>query len=79
VYGDLTIRGVTREVVLDTTFNGRGTTPFGQEVIGFSAETMINRHDFGLDWNVALEAGGWLVGDKVKVTLEVEAIRHQAE
>jgi polyisoprenoid-binding protein YceI len=79
VYGDLTIRGVTREVVLDTTFNGRGTTPFGQEVIGFSAETTINRHDFGLNWNVALEAGGWLVGDKVKVTLEVEAIRRQAE
>lgn len=75
VTGDLTIRGTTRPVTLDTTLNGRGKTPFGTEVIGFSAETSINRKDWGLNWNVALEAGGFLVGDTIKITLEVEAIR----
>jgi len=75
VYGDLTIRDVTREVALDTTVNGRGKTPFGTEAAGFTAETSINRKDFGLNWNVALEAGGWLVGDTIKITLEVEAVK----
>jgi polyisoprenoid-binding protein YceI len=56
VIGDLTIRGTTREVTLDTTFNGRGTNPYGKQVAGFTAETQINRKDFGLTWNVALEA-----------------------
>ena len=77
VVGDLTIRGTTREVALDATINGRGATPFGTEVIGISAETSINRKDFGLNWNVALEAGGWLVGDRIKITLEVEAVRQR--
>src|SRR3954451_462097 len=58
VIGDLTIRGATREVALDTTLNGRGTNPWGQQVAGFTAETSINRKDFGLNWNAALEAGG---------------------
>ena len=75
VVGDLTIHGTTREVVLDTTINGRGTNPFGLEVAGFTAETTINRRDFGLTWNVALEAGGVLVGDTVKILLEVEAVK----
>ena len=75
VIGDLTIHGTTREVVLDTTINGRGTNPFGLEVAGFTAETTINRRDFGLTWNMALEAGGVLVGDTVKVLLEVEAVK----
>ena len=75
VTGDLTIRGATRSVVLDTTITGRGTTPFGQQAAGFSAETSINRKDFGLTWNVALEAGGFLVGDQIKIVLEVEAVR----
>jgi polyisoprenoid-binding protein YceI len=75
VVGNLTIHGVTREVTLETTINGRGTTPFGTEVIGFSAETKINRKDFGLGWNVALEAGGFMVGDAIKITLEVEAVK----
>ena len=75
VIGDLTIHGTTREVVLDTTINGRGTNPFGLEVAGFTAETTINRRDFGLNWNVALEAGGVLVGDTVKILLEVEALK----
>ncbi|MCL4508823.1 MAG: YceI family protein [Chloroflexi bacterium] len=74
VYGDLTIRGTTREVTLDTTINGRGKTPFGTTIIGFSAETSINRKDFGLNWNMALEAGGWLVGDTIKITIDAEAV-----
>jgi polyisoprenoid-binding protein YceI len=57
VTGDLTIHGQTREVTLDVTFNGTGTNPLGQPVAGFTAETKINRKDFGLNWNLALEAG----------------------
>lgn len=75
VYGDLTIRGTTHPVVLDTTVNGAGKTPFGTEIIGISAETKINRKDFGLNWNVALETGGWLVGETVKISLEIEAVK----
>lgn len=75
VAGDLTIRGVTRPVVLKATFNGRGKSPFGQEVIGYSATTSFNRKDFGLVWNVGLETGGVMVGDEVKIALEVEANR----
>lgn len=75
VVGDLAIRGVTREVVLDATFNGQGRNPWGQEVAGYSATTEINRKDYGLAWNAALEGGGFLVGDAVKITLEVEAAK----
>ena len=75
IIGDLTIHGLTREVSLDVTFNGTGTNPIGQTVAGFSAETKLNRKDFGLNWNVALEAGGFLVGDQLKVELELEAVR----
>jgi len=73
--GDLTIRDATKEVVLDATFNGRGTSPWGQEVAGYSATTTINRKDYGLGWNAALEGGGVLVGDEVTISLEVEASR----
>ena len=75
VTGDLTINGVTREVTLEVAFNGRGTTPFGTTVAGFSAETKINRKDWGLNWNAPLEAGGVLVSDQVKLNLEVQAVR----
>jgi len=75
VTGDLTIRGQTREITLDVTFNGLGTDPMGRAVAGFTAETQINRKDFGLNWNMALEAGGFLVGDEAKIELEVEAVR----
>jgi polyisoprenoid-binding protein YceI len=75
VLGDLTIRGVTHEVVLETTFNGMGKNPRGQEVAGFTAETTINRKDFGLTWNAALESGGLLVGDKLEILIEVQAVR----
>jgi polyisoprenoid-binding protein YceI len=75
IVGDLTIRGVTREVRLSTTLNGRGVTPFGQEVVGFTAETKIDRKEFGLTYNAALEAGGVLVGDDVNILLEIQASR----
>lgn len=73
VIGDLTIHGQTRQVTLQTTRNGQGKNPWGQTVAGFSAETTISRKDFGLEWNVALETGGFLVGDNIKITLEIEA------
>src|SRR5262245_49459796 len=75
VTGDLTIRGQTREVTLDVTFNGVGTNPLGQSVAGFTAEAEVNRKDFGLNWNMALEAGGFLVGDHIKIEIELEAVR----
>jgi polyisoprenoid-binding protein YceI len=74
IYGDLTIRGVTREVVLEAEFNGSGQSPFGTTIAGFTAHTSFNRKDFDLNWNVALETGGWLVSDTVKVSLEIEAV-----
>jgi polyisoprenoid-binding protein YceI len=75
VYGNLTILGVTREVVLNTEYNGQNTTPWGTEVIGFTADTKISRKDWGLTYNAALESGGFLVGDDIKIHLEVEAIK----
>lgn len=75
IAGDLTVRDVTREVVLDATLEGRAKSPWGDERAGFSAKTNINRKDFGLTWNVALETGGFLVGDEVTISLEVEAVK----
>ncbi|HEX6307121.1 MAG TPA: YceI family protein [Longimicrobiales bacterium] len=75
ITGDLTIRGVTREVVLDAEENGRGKDPWGQEKLGFTATTSIDRKDFGLTWNQALEAGGVLVSDEVKIHIDGQAIR----
>ena len=73
--GDLTIRDVTREGVLDGAYEGRITDPWGNDRIAFSAEGSISRNDFGVRWNQALETGGVVVGDKVKLTLRVEAVR----
>src|SRR5688500_9455283 len=78
VIGDLSIRGVTEKVVLEAEKVGATTSPWGQQVIGFEASTDVNRKDFGLTWNVALEAGGFLVGDNIKINLEVEAIKQEA-
>lgn len=75
VYGDLTIKDVTREVVLNVEFNGEGTTPYGQKIAGFEASTKIDREDFGLTWNVALETGGWLVGKDIKISIDAEVIK----
>ena len=74
VYGDLTVRGVTREVVLDVDYLGQNTDPWGGTRVGFEGSTKINREDFGLTWNVALETGGVLVGKDIKINLDVEAI-----
>ncbi|MEH0845110.1 YceI family protein [Micromonospora sp. CPCC 205711] len=73
--GELTIKGVTRPVDLEVEFEGVGRTPFGQDVFGFTATTEIDREDFGLTWNVALETGGVLVGKKIKIEIEGEAVR----
>jgi polyisoprenoid-binding protein YceI len=78
VTGDLTINGTTREVALAATFNGSATNPFGKTVAGFSAEGTINRKDWGLNWNAPLEAGGVLVSDQVKLSIEVQAVRVEA-
>lgn len=75
IIGDLTIRDVKREVAMDATLAGSGKTPWGATVAGFSAETMISRKDFGLTWNVGLETGGLLVGDELKISLDVEAVK----
>jgi polyisoprenoid-binding protein YceI len=75
VDGDLTIRDVTRPLGLQVTFHGLQNDPWGGTRIGFDATTDFRRKDFGLEWNVALEGGGVLVGDKVTVELEVEALK----
>ena len=75
VEGELTIAGITRPVVLETELVGTQQDPWGNERVGFNARTEINREDWGLTWNAALETGGFLVGKTVKVELEVEAVR----
>ena len=74
VEGDLTIKGITRPVALETEFNGVAVDPFGNTRAGLSAETTISRKDFGLTWNAVLEAGGVLVSDKVAINLELAFI-----
>lgn len=76
--GNLTIHGVTHEVTFDTTFEGTGKDPWGNERAGFSAEAKINRKDYGLVWNVALETGGILVGDQVKIAIQISAVKQAA-
>lgn len=75
VYGELTIRGVTREVELRGRFNGEIVDPWGNTKAGFEASTRINRKDYGLTWNKALETGGFVVGDEVEIGLEIEATK----
>jgi polyisoprenoid-binding protein YceI len=74
VHGNLTIRGVTREVALTGSFEGRALDPWGGTRVGYAAHTTINRKDFGLAWNAALETGGVVVGDEVRIELNVEAL-----
>jgi polyisoprenoid-binding protein YceI len=73
--GDLTIRDVTRPITLDVEFEGRTLDPWGGDRVGFSAKGKIDRRDFGLTWNQALETGGVVVGNDIKISLEVEAIK----
>jgi polyisoprenoid-binding protein YceI len=79
VIGDLTLRGVTHEVVLDVEDMGRTKDPWGNQRAGFSAKTTIDRKAFGLVWNQVLEAGGVMVGERVDVEIEVEAVKQAAE
>ena len=72
--GDLTIRGITKEVVLNGSFLGSTTGPKGKLRAGFEATGMINRKDFGLNWNKVTEAGGLIVGDEIEIGLEVESV-----
>jgi len=72
--GDLTVHGTTKPVILEVDFDGGGPSPMGDERIGFSAGTEVNREDFGLTWNVALETGGLLVGKTARIELAVQAI-----
>jgi polyisoprenoid-binding protein YceI len=73
--GDLTIRGPTREVTLNVQYAGQYQDPWGGLRAGFSGSTTINHKDWGLTWNVALEAGGFLVSDKIGIEIELELIR----
>ena len=70
--GDLTIRGVTKEVALDITYNGQIANPWGKTVAGFVGETKISRKEWGLTWNQILEGGSLLVGDEITITIELE-------
>ncbi len=74
VIGDLTIRGVTRPVALDVRYLGKGRSPFDDTRVGFTAETSINRHQFGVDWNADMKDGGVVVGADVLITIDAEAI-----
>jgi len=76
--GELTIRGVTRAVALDVEKEGEGVDPWGNARVAFLAKATLNRKDFGVSWNQVLDNGGVLVGDKVKVTLRIEAIARKA-
>ncbi|HTW85956.1 MAG TPA: YceI family protein [Candidatus Sulfotelmatobacter sp.] len=76
--GMLSIHGVTREVAIAAEYEGRGKDPWGNERIGYSGHVTINRKDYGLTWNQALETGGVLVGDEVRIEITVEAIKQQA-
>lgn len=75
VTGDLTIRGTTREITLDATYEGKIRDLEGKERAGFSATTSIDRRDFGLVWNQALETGGLLVGNEISISIEAEAVQ----
>jgi polyisoprenoid-binding protein YceI len=75
LHADLTIKGVTKSVDFDLEFEGVVTDPWGNTKAGFTAETEISRKAFGLEWNAALETGGVVVGDKVKIVLDIEALK----
>jgi polyisoprenoid-binding protein YceI len=74
IEGTLTIRGIAKQLTLPVTYLGTATDPWGNARVGFEGEVTINRKDFGLNWNAALEAGGFLVGDDVKITVSLQGI-----
>jgi polyisoprenoid-binding protein YceI len=77
ITGNLTIRDVTKPVVLEVEYNGQAKSPYGKTSAGFDAQTRINRKDWGLVWNVALETGGVLVGDEIKIDIELELVKQE--
>jgi len=79
VWGDLTMRGVTKDVELDMEFEGLGPDPWGNTRAGIVAKTTINRRDWGVNWNAVIEAGGVLVGDKLNIELNISAIRRKEQ
>jgi polyisoprenoid-binding protein YceI len=78
IHGTLTIRDVTREVVLDAEYGGQAKDPWGNQRVAFTATTSLDRGDFGLKWNQVLEAGGVLVGERIDVEIEVQAVKAAA-
>ena len=75
LHGDLTIRDITKPVVLDVEFVGKSKSPWGTENYGFEAKTKFSRKNWGLEWNVALETGGFLVSDEVNIEIELELVK----
>jgi polyisoprenoid-binding protein YceI len=75
VSGDLTVKGITKPVTVDLTFNGSAKDPFGNLRAGFEGRATVNRKDWGLTWNAALETGGFLVSDKIKLEFDVSAVK----
>ena len=78
VIGQLTIKGVTREVALEVETHGRARDPWGNERAAFTARTSVDRKDFGLTWNQVLETGGFVVGDRIDIEIDVEAVKQAA-
>jgi polyisoprenoid-binding protein YceI len=75
LYGDLSIRDIQHEVALDVEFNGLAKSPWGTINAGFNATSVVERKDWGLNWNMVLETGGFLVGDEINITIELEIIK----
>jgi polyisoprenoid-binding protein YceI len=73
VEGDLAIRGVTKPIVMEVSYLGKAQDPWGTEKLAFEGEVTFNRKDFGLNWNAAIETGGFLLGDDVKVSVSIQA------
>jgi polyisoprenoid-binding protein YceI len=78
VTGDLSLNGVTKPVTFKAEYNGQGKNPWGMQIAALTAATKINRKDWGLNWNQALEAGGWLVSEEVKIEIDLEAVYKDA-
>jgi polyisoprenoid-binding protein YceI len=79
LYGELTVRAITRPVALDAEYAGMAKSPWGATSAGFSARTRIDRKDWGLSWNVALETGSWPVSDEIDISIEVELVQQLAQ
>ncbi|MEV0777053.1 YceI family protein [Streptomyces sp. NPDC050433] len=79
ITGDLTIKDVTKPLTIDLEFNGKATDPYGNERVGFEGSATISRSDWGLSWNAALETGGVVVSDKVKLVFDISAIKNQPQ